>query len=638
MDLHLVSMPVYDPMQPSAQTGYLQGHVEKQLGADVTVHTYPAHLSIFFAWKGEDMRSAFNDHRLHGEELFYLACMRAFQPSGFAEAYAAYEAGARVHQRVTVEEIDALCLAVDQFVFHELMPALNGQHLNVIGFTTTFAQLFASVYAARRLLGHAKAPMLLVFGGASVNLPEHQRLLAEWGIRGLLIQGPGEIPLVSVLRSAARLDADQWADAPDVLAAAGIRNVSAIGTVSPIELGYSKEEMREVPEPIYDAFFEQLREYCPSEGTYRRLLSLTSLPVEGSRGCFAKCDFCQNPNITANFASLTGGEVARRALGMSASYGVGKIFFADSVCNSWAEAYADTLAMQGHRLPAFMEMRVHAEESFFAKLARVGVSEMQLGVEALSEPLLKAMRKGTTVWQNLRAAKYLAELGIESASNLITHHPKSTMEDVAATRSILTRIPHFPGFSLSYFVVSYASPLYLELDAQDQESLPRGFDWLPASMRHLTTNRDLAYPYPREWLPPPVREGWDEFLTWHAGYEAERKQLDMRLTVLHEEGDELVIERQTARDSRRFLLKGARAAVLSHGHAAPKLPDLAARLALDEQDVEHIVRELEGDGLVLRLADRALSLPLRPRETLISRIRERTAPATAGRVIALKSM
>jgi magnesium-protoporphyrin IX monomethyl ester (oxidative) cyclase len=315
---------------------------------------------------------------------------------------------------------------------------------------------------------------------------------------------------------------------------------------------------------------------------------------------------------------------------------VKKIFFADSVCKTWAEGYADALHEQNRSLAGFMEMRVHADEAFFAKLARAGITEMQLGVEALSEQLLKAMRKGTTVWQNLRAVKYLAELGIESASNLITHHPKSTLNDVEAARSILQKIPHFPGFSLSYFVVSYASPLYLELDQQDQESLPRGFDWLPDPLRRVTTNRDLAYPYPRAWLPQPAREAWDEFLAWHAGYEVERKRLDLRLTVLLEDGARTVIERRTSNGASELVLTGRPAEVLSHCHAAPKLADLATRLSIDKLEMEDTITCLEEDGLVIRLGERALSLPFRARETLIARIEDRRSSAASARIIALK--
>lgn len=609
--LHLVSMPMHDPLQPSAQLGYLHGHVHRNFGDRIALHSYSAHTQILYMLEGAGMAEFFNEHRLFGEEMFFLACCHAF-PRLFERAYAHYRDFRLVSKHLDREQIARLCEIMRAYLDAELLPALQPGRLHVIGFTTTFAQVFASIFAAQHLRQRTHAELLFVFGGASMALPEAARVLRLWEVPGLIVTGAGERPLEQIVEACLELDE---LDAGQVLAQRGARefvNVSRIGVGrKPIDLKLTRAELDAIGDPDYDEFFTRLARLCSNERVYQQLLGLVAIPLEGSRGCFAKCDFCQNPNITTQFRSLGGEQVAARARRLVARHGTPRLYFADSVCNSWAEAYAEDLLRTDERFAAFMEMRVHATQSFFTVLALAGVSEMQLGIEAVSGPLLSAMQKGTTVLQNLRAAKYLAELGIESGSNLITHHPKSSLQDVSETRRIVELVDHLPPFCLSKFVISYASPVYNQLSEQQQQQLVRGFTWLPEDLRDYSMVRDLAYPYPSEWLDPVVERAWDDFRRWHA-----TRVGGAELSVVRGEDGLRVVDTRSGRRI-EHVLSGDLALVCDAGHAGPTLARLCVDTGLSPERCAAAIEQLADSRLVIELDGRVLSLPLRPRQELI---------------------
>lgn len=611
--LHLLSMPMHDPLHPSTQLGYLQGHVERTFAETLEVRSYSAHTQILYALEGAGMTEYFSAHRLFGEELFFLACCQAY-PRLFERVYPRYMDFLLPEVHVTREHINALCEVMRAYLRARLLPQLAPNTLNVIGMTTTFAQLFASIFAAKYVREHSDADVLFVFGGATMALPEANRVLELWGISGLIVTGAGESPLSHILRTCLDLDSAHSKDALDRIGARGLTNVTCIGAPpKPIDLTLTRSELAGIGDPNYDEFFANLRSLCSTEDIYDQLLELVAIPLEGSRGCFARCDFCQNPNITTVFRTLTGHEVAARARRLVTRYRTPRLYFADSVCNSWAEDYADDLLATGDQYEAFMEMRVHAPQAFFAKLALAGVDEMQLGIESISSPLLRAMRKGTTVLQNLRAAKYLSELGIRSSSNLITHHPKSTIADIEETKRVIQLIPHFPHFCLSHFAISYASPIYNQLTAAQLAELTRGFTWLPEDLREYTLVRDLAYPYPQEWLDPAVNAGWGEFRRWYTAFQAST----MAILDAERHGSEVHVHDTRFGTTRQHVLEGDLACVHDLCHAGPTLESMIEMSNLSAETCSARLAELIDLALVIESEGRYLALARRPRAELI---------------------
>lgn len=619
--IHLVSMPMHDPIQPSAQLGYLHGFIDKEFANSVSLSSYSGHLNVMYSWKQEDMRHAYYDHRLFGEELFFLACCYEY-PKMFERVFSQYQNYALAQKHVSREEIAKLCQALRTYVRDTLLPSIKPDAINLFGFTTTFSQVFASIFVAKELKKLSKEKLLFLFGGASITLPEIRNVFELWEVDGLIIRGSGEGPLSELINCIIQNSHVSVEDLMTNISTSNINNLSFIGGNFPqLDLKLTKKFLNQIGDPNYDEYFDNLRSICSNNQIFHSLKNIIAIPLEGSRGCFAKCDFCQNPFITTEFRTLKGETVAERSIRLNERYETQKIYFADSVCNTWAEAYANRLIEKNLSYESFMEMRVHAPEAFFTKLSIAGVNELQLGVEAVSQPLLKRMNKGTTVWQNLRAVKYLEELGIESTSNLITHHPRSTLEDIKETKRLVSSMLHLKPFSLSKFVISYASPIYNELTVNHRESLLRGFTWVPEDLRPYTTQRDLAYPYPRDWMDEALYLGWEEFRTWYREI-TEKNYASPPSLVMEtiESCANISDNRNSDKQIKKYILQEADTCILNLAHHAPRKIDLVKQSGMTRAEVENILETLTEKALVLDLGERILSLPLRHRKDLISNL------------------
>lgn len=615
------------PLQPSGAIGCLHSFVAERFGDRVSVHSYSAHWEVLYGCRRSALVHYYLDYRFLSEDLFFLVCSLAEPPPGSSFRDLLDRFNASVEPRIAAREVDieSLRFALEDWVDTRLKPALDPSALNVVGFTTTFAQVFASIHTARYLRRACpELDLLFVFGGASVSIPETAATLQHWQVEGLIVRGPGEPALAAILD--ASLTASDAKEAVNAARSGAPGSVLEIGDAwepfVPGDLG--RAALETFPLPDYSEYFTTLARACDSQETFRALVAANvALPFEGSRGCFAKCDFCQIPALTTRFRSRSGAAIAARVGALCDRYGKDEVVFADAVCNSWAEQYADALRASGRYVTAFMELRVHHAEYFWTKLALSGVTEIQLGIEALSEPLLKSMNKGTTVLQNVRAAKVLCELGVQSLSNLITHHPKSTAFDVAETQRVAAALTHLPRFALSVFAVASGSPFHAALSESRRAELESGFPWLPRALRPWSCLKDLSYPTPHDWVRREARAAWDAFHEWHASLSPEPPIF--RVSRVADE--ELAFEDGRGGELERFSLRGAEARLYDHLHAGSTAANAARSARIEQGTVQRLLDDFVARGLVLRLGEQFLSLALRPRAELVGRLEERPAPS-----------
>ncbi len=638
--LHLVAMPLAYPLHPSSQLGYLHGFAKASFGDRLPIRSHHAFLPILYGLAGAEMAQFFEDYSLVGEEILYLACCLSarrhgeldFAPAAeFEDAFLRYNSFRasplnEAQQQLTpiaMETLVRFCDLLETYVEGRLAPALDHGTLNIIGFTASFCQVFGSIFAARHLKRVTDKRILLIFGGSSYSLPEGSRTLSSWTVDGLTVAGSGEAPLLALIEACLALDSAQ--EPLDAIDSLGIVNVHRIGAPhSPVDLRMPKRYMESLPDPNYDDYFAELRAICLDDTAYRYACeNLASIPLEGSRGCFAKCDFCHNPNITSQFRTLPGEQVAQRALSLTSRYGVPDITFVDSVSNTWAEAYADSLIARGVQLKAFMELRVHAPETFWTKLALCGATTLQLGVEAVSPSLLTSMRKRTTVMQNLAATKYMAELGTRNASNLIIDHPCATLDDVRETKRVIALLEHFPAFNLSRFVVSFASPLYNELPEARKAELSRGFDWLPREFERFGWPRHLSYTWPDGWREPAMVEAWLRFQVWYADHvkRLAARPIAASFTV-DRDGDSLLLKDTRFGRNENYRISGLDARVYDACHS-PRTEAIAVQmLQAPATDVHASLRALTERQALFETEGHFLSVAFRPQGELVERLQQ----------------
>ena len=626
---HLIALPWAPPDTPSIQLGSLKAHLDRVSSRRSDCRAYSAFFSILHDFKGRAFQRFFQSVNLHGEYVYLPLYLRRFGPPEFRTR----PAGERLLQAIREPGVKPLSWSVLSgleratrgYLDRHVAPELIAGGLNLVGFTLNYDQVYASLYAAEHLRRRcADRRFLFVFGGSSASLPPVYRLLTDLGVPGVIVVGEGERKLELLVRTFESLPLSKAAD--PLAAAAGldpgiivIGEKVALEPRNPAHFATQVENLSELAMPDYDEYFAALRRACADEKTYAAYCAATDILVQGSRGCFGRCDFCALNRTWRGFRKRSADQVVRITLALTRKYRTSRVEFVDSVCDTWAEDYARTLVREGIRLRSNMELRAGHPERFWTLLALAGVEGIQVGVEALSPALLRAMGKGTTVVRNLATHKYLTELGISSANNLITHHPSSSLLDVRETRRILGQIPHWAPFKPTGFQLMAGSRLYEELSQRERKELKitRGFRLPPRAARYALEH---TFAVPLRFQPQPdVRRAWNSFERHYRRARARHKAQRPRLEVTRVAPDALRITDTRNGTMRCHEFSGAAARIYDACHRGLKLGEIAQATGLSPQTVKAWLARFLCSNLVLRVDDDYLALATRPRDELLRR-------------------
>lgn len=239
--------------------------------------------------------------------------------------------------------------------------------------------------------------------------------------------------------------------------------------------------------------------------------------VRTSLGCTARCTFCALWKITGgNYLRRDPEQVVTELLTVEEP----NVFFCDdeSMCDTKRmDRLADLIAQAGIRKRYFLYGRVDTivnHPELFAKWAKIGLSQVFVGMEDFSDTRLAAMKKGTTTAQQAEAVRILRKLGVMMYASYMVD-PDYSLEDFAALKAHVRAMQH------NYATFTVLTPLPgTELYAASKERLlserPELFDMLHsllptrlpakqfyAEMARLYTN---AVPFYRS-LPVLMRFG-----------------------------------------------------------------------------------------------------------------------------------
>jgi radical SAM superfamily enzyme YgiQ (UPF0313 family) len=193
--------------------------------------------------------------------------------------------------------------------------------------------------------------------------------------------------------------------------------------------------------------------------------------IRTSLGCTARCNFCA-------LWGITGGKYLRRdpaaVLEELKTIAEPNIFFCDdeSMCDvKRMDRLADMIREAGIKKNYFLYGRVDTivnHPELLAKWAKIGLSQVFVGMEDFSEARLTAMIKGITTAQQVQAAKILDDLGIMMYASFMVD-PAYSREDF---RSLINFVRQL---KLKYATFTVMTPLPgTELHAaREQEILSR---------------------------------------------------------------------------------------------------------------------------------------------------------------------
>jgi radical SAM superfamily enzyme YgiQ (UPF0313 family) len=626
---HLLAMPWAQPNTPSIQLACLKAHLDRVRPGHGDCRAYSAFFSILHDFKGGTFLEFFDAVERYREYVYLPLYLRRFGPEEFRRRSTIARVVKALRtpwdRPLSVPLLDGLERATCRFLDRQVGPRLIARGLNLVGFSLNYHQVYSSLYAAEHL--RRRFPdrhFLFVYGGSSASLPTVYRRLADLGIPGVIVVGEGEKKLELLVRACEGLP---LAEAGAALAAVAGLDPGIIVIGEPVDLEMPNptryatqvKALADLARPDYDEYFAALRTACADQETYAAFRATTKVLVEGSRGCFASCDFCGLNRVWQGFRKRSADQVLRDTVALTRRYRTSQVVFVDSVCDTWAEPYARMLVQRGIRPELFMELRANHPERFWTVLALAGLENVQVGLEAISSPLLKAIGKGTTVMHNLAAHKYLSELGIRPSNCLMTHHPASTMADVRETRRIVSQIPHWGPLLPTEFGVEPGSPLYEGLSPEERARLkPARCFRLPAGTARYAL--EYAFEMPETLNPgQDVMRAWSAFARQHrralARYEAERPRLDV---VRIAPGTLRLADTRRGR-LRYYDVSGDAARVYDTCHAGLTLDQIVRATGLSRETVSATLARFLRVQLVLRVDDSYLSLALRPRDELLLR-------------------
>lgn len=637
--LHLVSMPWADPNLPSIQTAVLKAYVDSVFGSRVKTSTYSAFASIPLRQTPTRYIDDFDRFQQFDEYPYFLICFRRFlHDGGPLRRVSINRLIARLNDheengRLTLRMLDDLERRSRHYVEEAIVPRLSRRCVNLVGFTLNYYQLYASIYCARHL-GEAfpDYKYVFLFGGATVIYPKVAQVLRRFGIQGVCVIGEGERKLELIVGETLEAASDQYPQLVERLGALheGIYdiqnntlNLYEADTAALLDL---QTPIEKLPLPNFDEYYTSLRKIFDDDSILAERKAETWMALEGTRGCFAKCDFCDVHTSWRGFRKNPAEQIVANVLALARKYRIQRIKFMDNVCDTWAERYAEILVKRGVQITSFMECRVHHSEDFWTKLSLSGVVEIQIGIEAFSPGLLRAMAKGTRARQNLLVQKWLKELRIESLSNLISHHPKSTLQHVRETRRILRLIPHLDRLNFSNLALLIGSPLDRRLDPEERRQLTeRQWFQLPNSLNPYFVLTG-EYEAPTEWYRKGVFKAWDELIEWENEFFQEISP-EPFMSSTRCGPEEIIVSDGRYGEVKQHYLEGDTAQVYHLCHRGPTLAALIRDTELPPAAATKILSRLIEKKLLVELDGAYIALAVRPRDELIHNYHESVVSA-----------
>ncbi len=340
-----------------------------------------------------------------------------------------------------------------------LIADCNWQNYHLAGFSVSLCQLTSALYFIKRLKN--KSPRLITaIGGSTFSGSATHEFFDLFPEVDLVVNGEGELPfsqLVGHLKGSADLSAIP--SIPGIVTAATV-------TINGAPKRFQQmKNLRDLPPPDYDDYFEFLKSSAPRE------MFFPTLPVETSRGCWWQrsstagksggCAFC---NLNLQWEGYRTKDPAQ-AVGeidyLTSRYQTLAVSIVDNVLPANAsKGIFNKLAGLKKDLRLFSEIRATTTRQELSLMAQAGMQEVQIGIEALATSLLTKLHKGTTAIQNLEIMRDCETLGIVNYSNLILHFPGSDEQDVAETlRSLEFATPYRPLKTVSFWL-GLGSPVW----------------------------------------------------------------------------------------------------------------------------------------------------------------------------------
>lgn len=453
----IVSMPFKDLRHPPIQLGILQRCLER-VGIVARSHSLELEFMDFLHTKtlgdkpltiGHYQRVATQEFRVHLGDWIFKVPPYAESPSD-DEGYIEHVRSEGVSDEMITAALRMRTL-VPEFLEAAADELLAGMP-RVVGFSSVFQQNIASLVLAKIL--KARNPSLkIVFGGGNCDGKMGQTIHECFPWIDCVIRGEGERAFVEVCQAV--LQGRPVHSYPGLCYRDGGLPIAIPQNDQP------EVPMDEVPTPTYDDYFGRL-ERTPLRS---ELWPDVAVLFESSRGCWwgakSHCTFCGLNDSLMKFRSKPASRVAEEILGMAARYHVLDFVAVDDIIDiQHIRELFPLLRGSGADLALFYETKANLTKDQLRAFYAAGVTAIQPGIESLSTPILRLMRKGVTGLQNIRLLKWCAEIGIKPSWNLLYGFPSEPPEEYGRMSELVPSVVHLEPPSMMPIELERFSPFF----------------------------------------------------------------------------------------------------------------------------------------------------------------------------------
>jgi ribosomal peptide maturation radical SAM protein 1 len=314
----------------------------------------------------------------------------------------------------------ARSLAAD-FLAEQLHGVSWGDH-DLVGFTSSCEQNTASL-AMAQCVKHRDPGCLVMFGGANWEGEMGAAQLVKFPFVDIAFLGEADLTLPLVVDRLSSLDGRSSLPLDEIPGLAyrdsrGVHQTAAVGVV---------EDLDSLATPDFSAYFSAL-------GTKRRESQEVHLWLQGSRGCWwaerHPCRFCGLNGSRRIYRTKSPQRLLDEIRGVAHRWPACHVDLSDTVVSAaFLDDVVPALAAEPVGVPLWLEVRPELRRRHVREIARAG-GEVLIGIESLSEDVLRLMHKGSHVLESLRLLKWCRDEGLRCCWNILYDIPGETNENL----------------------------------------------------------------------------------------------------------------------------------------------------------------------------------------------------------------
>ncbi len=488
-EIALVNMPFFSVSRPSLGLSLLKADLDR-LGYSSDVHYLNLSFASFIGYDLYDQLESQPRGRLALEWLFTKSLWGDNQDldQEFLERLSGKIDGDCVEPYVP--KLIACRDKIDQF-YEQAMKDISWDGYKIIGFSSMFQQQMASLSMARKLK-EASQDLFIIFGGANCEGPMGSTVLKSFPFIDAVCSGEGDIAFPSLIQQLFGKEKPRHIagilrrDIPSngykdlslhtIASLHGSKPSASVDELDQLQKQAGPNDtcapnhptaavvaqIDELPYPDFKDYFDHMdkSEFAPKVAI--------NLPFETSRGCWwgerHHCTFCglngtsmkfryKSPRRAIDELKYLVDHYGDRASQLTAVDNILPMSYLNDVVPSFGELGIDL----------FYETKSNLREEHVATLRQGNVRNIQPGIESLSTPVLKLMRKGVTAIQNLQLLKLCVQYGITPSWNFLLGFPGETKADYEGVIDLIHAIPHLtPPCFMSRVRFDRFSPYFYE--------------------------------------------------------------------------------------------------------------------------------------------------------------------------------